>query len=153
MYQFFLGGTSPNNFGSNVQSIFISLNILGRILLLYSNSENSMETRELTLPGEWCLTKNDQILKTGDFNADSFTDLLCHNSEGKMKILIHMKGNLLLPPEKEVCEGYVFTGVCLSQGGSLSGGVSVPGVLCLGDLCLRGDLCPLGLCHGDHLLR
>ena len=54
-----------------------------------------METRELTLPEEWCLTKNDQILKTGDFNGDSFTDLLCHNSEGRMKILIHIKGNLL----------------------------------------------------------
>ena len=54
-----------------------------------------MEIRELTLPEEWCLTKNDQILKVGDFNGDSFTDLLCHNSEGKMKILIHMKGDSL----------------------------------------------------------
>ena len=25
--------------------------------------------------------------------------------------------NLLLPPANEVCEGYVFTGVCLSTGG------------------------------------
>ena len=64
--------------------------------MLYRNPESSMETRELTLPEEWCLTKKEQILKTGDFNADSFTDLLCHNSEGKMKILIHMKGNLLI---------------------------------------------------------
>ena len=39
-----------------------------------------------------------------------------------------------LPPTNEVCEGYVFTGVCLSTGGSLSGGrVSVQGGLCQGD--------------------
>ena len=30
----------------------------------------------------------------------------------------------LLPPANEVCEGYVFTGVCLSTGGSAWGGVS-----------------------------
>ena len=59
--------------------------------MLYRNPEN-METSDLTLPKEWCLTKNDQILKTEDFNADFFTDLLCHNSEGKMKILLY-KGN------------------------------------------------------------
>ena len=36
---------------------------------------------------------------------------------------------VFLPPANEVCEGYVFTGVCLSTGGSrsLSRGVSIPG--------------------------
>ena len=63
--------------------------------MLYLNPENIMETRELTLPEEWCLIENDQILNTGDFNADSFTDVLCHNSEGKMKILLHRKGNCM----------------------------------------------------------
>ena len=51
-----------------------------------------MDTKAVNLPEAWCLTKNDQILKTGDFNADSFTDLLCHNSEGNMKIVLHKKG-------------------------------------------------------------
>ena len=108
---FFLDGTSSIHFSPNVESIFITINILGRISVLYRNSVNSMETRELTLPGEWCLTKNDQILKTGDFNADSFTDLLCHNSEGKMKILIHMKGHLLiyLMSQLILCNKIVFT--------------------------------------------
>ena len=52
---------------------------------------------------------------------------------------------LYLPPANEVCEGYVFTGVCLSttvssEGGSLSGGISVQ----------EGGLCPgEGLCQGD----
>ena len=60
--------------------------------MLYLNTQNIIEIKELPLPEEWCLTKNDQILKTGDFNADSFTDLLCHNSEGKMKIFLYQKG-------------------------------------------------------------
>ena len=36
---------------------------------------------------------------------------------------------LYLPPANEVCEGYVFTGVCLSTGGCLllGGGASSPG--------------------------
>ena len=34
---------------------------------------------------------------------DLITELLCH----------------FLPPANEVCEGYVFTGVCLSMGGCL----------------------------------
>ena len=42
----------------------------------------------------------------------------------------------LLPPANEVCEGYVFTGVCLSTGGIL---VSVKGVSDWGSLS-RGSL-------------
>ena len=57
-----------------------------------------------------------------------------------------------LPPANKVCEGYVFTGVCLSTGrGSLprgflsSGVVSVQGGLCSGGSLFReGGLCPGG---------
>ena len=42
--------------------------------------------------------------------------------------------SLSLPPANEVCDGYVFTDVCLSTGRSLSGG-SLSGGLCLGGLC------------------
>ena len=55
-----------------------------------------------------------------------------------------------LPPANEVCEGYVFTGVCLSTGGdicpggwSLSRGVPVQVGLCSGGSLSRGGLCPL----------
>ena len=51
--------------------------------------------------------------------------------------------NHLLPPANEVCEGYVFTGVCLS-----TGGVSVQGGLCLGV-----GLCPGGSLQGVSLSR
>ena len=50
------------------------------------------------------------------------------------------------------CEGYVFTGVCLSTGeGGLYGGVSIQGGLCpregslsKGGISVRGGLCPGG---------
>ena len=53
---------------------------------------------------------------------------------------------LFLPPANEVCEGYVFTGVCLSTrgrvsvqgGGSLSRGVSVRGWSLSGGSLSRG---------------
>ena len=53
---------------------------------------------------------------------------------------------IFLPPANEVCEGYVFTGVCLSTGevsvhrGSVSRGVSVQGVSVQGVLCPGGSL-------------
>ena len=77
-----------------------------------------------------------------------------------------------LPPANEVCEGYVFTGVCLSTWGSLSlsgGSLSQEGLClggpCPGGLCLRvsvqgvyvwGSLCTVGsvqecLCPGGSL--
>ena len=55
--------------------------------------------------------------------------------------------NLLLLPANEVCEGNVFTGVCLSKGGFLSRGDLCPGGLCPGGVC-PGGLCPGGLCPG-----
>ena len=58
------------------------------------------------------------------------------------------------PPTNEVCEGYVFTGICLSMVGvsqSLSrrrGEVSVWG----GSLSRVGCLCPGGLCPGGQVV-
>ena len=62
-----------------------------------------------------------------------------------------------LPPANEVCEGYVFTGVCLSTGGGyLSRGVCVQVGLCSGGSLSRGvsvlgDLCSGGPCPGGSL--
>ena len=50
-----------------------------------------------------------------------------------------------LPPANEVCEGYVFTRVCLSR---VSAGVSVQGCLFQGALCPEGSLSRVGLCSG-----
>ena len=54
-----------------------------------------------------------------------------------------------LPPANEVCEGYVFTGVCLSTRGGVL--VSVQGALCPGaGHCPGGSLSRVGgLCQGD----
>ena len=62
-----------------------------------------------------------------------------------------------LPPANVVCEGYVFTGVCLSTGGSPLGGFSIQGVLHRGfsiwgvlhprGFSIRGVLHPEGVLH------
>ena len=60
----------------------------------------------------------------------------------------------LLPPVYEVCEGYVFTGVCLSTMGvsvSFWGVVSIQGGLCPGGLCPGGSPSRRGLCKGGGL--
>ena len=71
-------------------------------------------------------------------------------------------GKTFLPPTNDVCEGYVFTGVCLSTGevsvwagglcpwGSVSRG-SLSGVLCPGVLCPWGSLSRAVsvICQGD----
>ena len=41
----------------------------------------------------------------------------------------YLQHNFILPPANEVCEGYVFTGVCLSSG---------KGACVVGGLCVRG---------------
>ena len=51
-----------------------------------------MTTKDLVLAEEWCLSGNDQKLVVGDWNGDSFSDLLCHKQTGEMKILIHKGG-------------------------------------------------------------
>ena len=56
-----------------------------------------------------------------------------------------------LPPANEVCEGYVFTCVCLSRvsvWGLCPGVVYVPGCLCPGALCPDWSLSRAGLCSG-----
>ena len=75
------------------------------------------------------------------------------------KTTVQREWRILLPSANEVCEGYVFTGVCLSTGGvsvqgeSLSKGVSVLGFSVQEGLCqegslsresLSGGLCPWG---------
>ena len=72
--------------------------------------------------------------------TDTFYILVCH-------VL------LLLPPANEVCEGYVFTGVCLSTGcvcvgGVWQGGVHGRGVCMVGGMhgrgCVAGGMCGRG---------
>ena len=57
---------------------------------------------------------------------------------------------MLFPPASEVCEGYIFKGVCLPTGGSrsLSRSVSVQGVSVQRGLCPEGVSVPRGLCSG-----
>ena len=52
-----------------------------------------------------------------------------HGRVKKKDIGTHPTGmhSCLLPPANEVCEGYVFTGVCLSTGGSTWAGTPPPG--------------------------
>ena len=59
----------------------------------------------------------------------------------------HQTNQIYLPPANEVCEVYVFTGVCLSTGGSLWGGSAQGGV------CPRGHLCPRGSLSKGSLSR
>ena len=57
----------------------------------------------------------------------------------------------LLPPTNVVCEGYVFTGVCLSMGGMhsreacVAGGAGVAGGVCGKGVCMVG-VCMAGVC-------
>ena len=57
--------------------------------------------------------------------------------------------SLKLLPANEVCEGYVFTGVCLSMG---EGGLCPQGVSVQGGLCPGGSLSTGGLCPGEGSL-
>ena len=50
----------------------------------------------LSLPTNWCLAENNQKLLAGDWNGDGFSDLLCHNQTGEMKILLHLKGMIFV---------------------------------------------------------
>ena len=56
---------------------------------------------------------------------------------------------MLLPPANEVCEGYVFTGVCLSTGGDICGkGACVAGGMHGGGVCMVGGKAWQGDVHG-----
>ena len=59
----------------------------------------------------------------------------------------------LLPPTNEVCEGYVFTGVCLSTGGGLhswGGGVCIQGMVCIQGWSASGGVCIHASRRGLH---
>ena len=76
----------------------------------------------------------------------------------KMSYILLTVQALFLPPANEVCDGYVFTDVCLFtgwggrswslsvgvtvRGGSPSRGVSVQGALCLEGLYAGRGVCP-----------
>ena len=49
---------------------------------------------------------------------------------------LQVMGTPFLPPTNEVCEGYVFTGVCLSTGGACVTGACMVG----GGMCGRGGM-------------
>ena len=54
--------------------------------------------------------------------------------------------NLLLPPANKVCEGYVFTGVCLSPGGRAWQGMCMAGGMCGGGHAWQGGMRDRGAC-------
>ena len=60
--------------------------------MLYMESGQTFDSLALPLPDKWCLSTDSGDLKALDVNGDSFTDLLCHNQTGKMKVLIHREG-------------------------------------------------------------
>ena len=57
-------------------------------------------------------------------------------------------GKVFLPPANEVCEGYVFTGVCLSTGGVHGRGCAWPGACVIGGACVVGACMVVGGMHG-----
>ena len=62
----------------------------------------------------------------------------------------HKACNKLLPPANEVCEGYVFTGVCLSTGWRAWRGC-MAGACMAGGACVVGGMCGRGACvAGGH---
>ena len=69
-------------------------------------------------------------------------------SVARMVMSFWNSGSYLLPPANAVCEGNVFTGVCLSGGGICPEGVLCPG----GSLSRRGSL-SRGSLSGESLSR
>ena len=67
------------------------LNILSGVIALLSFDPNK---NVQTIQGyeNWCLSKDPRKLLAGDFNGDSFTDLLCHNQTGEMRVLLNTGG-------------------------------------------------------------
>ena len=64
----------------------------------------------------------------------SFGILRAHELEAHYLLYKKSKATtLFLPPANEVCEGYVFTGVCPQGGLGLCPGASLSGGLCLSD--------------------
>ena len=67
----------------------------GEISVLYLTGGNNLEVKILAHPKEWCLAKNSGALKALDVNGDSYTDALCHNQTGEMKILLHKRSTYI----------------------------------------------------------
>ena len=51
--------------------------------------DSSVTVTEIIGYKDWCTSVNSQKLLVGDWNGDRFTDLLCHNQTGHMKILLN----------------------------------------------------------------
>ena len=66
--------------------------LLGTMSLLNIKRDGSTETITIVVPNGWCTSVNSQKLLAGDWNGDRFTDLLCHNQTGQMKILLNQAG-------------------------------------------------------------
>ena len=64
----------------------------GMMSLLEIKPGGSTETITIATPNGWCKSVNNQKLLVGDWNGDRFTDLLCHNQTGQMKILLNQAG-------------------------------------------------------------
>ena len=62
----------------------------------------------------------------------------CNKTDKQFEISNIGYSELFLPTANEVCEGYVFTGVCLSTGGG--GGSASRGGVCIGGggICIQG---------------
>ena len=74
---------------TNIQLLII---VTGAKSLLEIKPDGS--TKIILVPGyeNWCTSVNNQKLLVGDWNGDRFTDLLCHNQTGHMKILLNQAG-------------------------------------------------------------
>ena len=70
----------------------LKLCFTGSMSIWNLESDGGAEPLDVTEPVEWCTTPNNQKLVVGDWNGDGFTDLLCHNQTGEMKVLINQAG-------------------------------------------------------------
>ena len=66
--------------------------ILGAMEILCINTNASVSRVDDISGDGWCTSVNNQKLLVGDWNGDRFTDLLCHNQTGHMKILLNQAG-------------------------------------------------------------
>ena len=77
---------------SHVRHTLTTFNFLsGTMALLYFDLDNKV--KNIVGYENWCLSKDSRKLLGGDFNGDSYTDLLCHNKTGEMRVLLNMGGN------------------------------------------------------------